>query len=77
MRFSDSIFKRGEAKPPRKEMEGENRIKTIPAKPVEFFTKKTICQSCEEFVPSALAMYRTLLATCGSAEMAYISILKR
>ena len=62
MRFSDSIFKRGEAKPPRKEMEGENRIKTIPAKPVEFFTKKTICQSCEEFVPSALAMYRTLLA---------------
>ena len=61
MRFTDSIFKRDEAESPRKEVEGENRIKTIPAKPVDFFTKKTICQSCEEFVPSALAMYRTLL----------------
>ena len=34
-------------------------------------------QSCEEFVPSGKAMYRTLLATCGSAEMEYSSISKR
>ena len=40
MRFSDSILKRGEAEPPQKKMEGENRIKTIPTKPVDFFTPK-------------------------------------
>ena len=71
MKFSDSIFKRGEAEPPRKEMEGENRIKTIPAKPVGFFTQKTICQSCEEFVTSALAMYRTLFGV--SKEFVHIA----
>lgn len=61
MKFPSSIFFRGEAEPPRKKMEEETRNNTGEASRI-FLPQKTIYQSCEEFVPSGMAMYRTLLS---------------